>query len=82
MTAADLIRVLLELDQQVCHPRPSEWGKAAALVYSLAAHAERSLPDRKVLGDWEDINLTSILRPAPQVPDQPVLKAIQSEVIP
>jgi hypothetical protein len=82
MTAADLIRVLLELDQQVCHPRPSEWGKAAAIVHTLAAHAESSLPNPKILGDWKAIDLTSISRPAPRVLHQPTLDTIQSEVIP
>lgn len=82
MTAADLIRVLLELDQQVIHPRPSEWGKAAAIVHTLAMHAEPSLRDPKVLGDWEAIDMTPISRPAPRVLSQPILDTIQSESIP
>lgn len=82
MNAEQLIKVLLELDQQVIHPRPSSWGKAAELVMNLAAHAERSLRRdglSELLGDYESVDLSSVRRRAPKDLDQPTLDAIMAE---
>lgn len=78
MTAADLIRVLLELDQQCLTARPSAWGRAAELVATLCDHAEPSLRDPKAMGDWRSVDLAPARRRAPRELNQPVLDAIQA----
>lgn len=77
MNAEQLIKVLLELDQQVISHRPSEWGKAALLVADLCEYSEphRCAPPGR-LGDWESVDLKPIDRRAPGRLDQPVLDAI------
>lgn len=45
VTAATVIRILLELDQQCLTARPSGWGKAALLVRELCAHAKGGMSD-------------------------------------
>jgi hypothetical protein len=79
--AASLIRLLLELDQQVIHPRPSAWGQAAELVATLCMHAEGSLARSApaLLGDWEAVDLSGVNRRPPQRLDQPTLDAILSK---
>ncbi len=77
MTVADIINVLLELDQQVISPRPSEWGKAAELVRDLAEAAEPSMRDPKRFGPWEEIDLSSVHQRAPREIDQPTLNLWQ-----
>jgi len=63
MTVKELIQVMLELDDQMMHPRPSSWLVAAQLVHELATHAEPSLrrgagPD--IFGEsWETVNVSS-----------------------
>lgn len=57
MTAADLIKVCLELDRQWLTSRPSPWGEAAELVAWLCGRAGAFHPvDR--LGDWRSIDLS------------------------
>ena len=63
MTVKELIELMLEIDDQIVHPRPSQWLFAAQLIHELATHAEGSLrrglgPD--IFGDgWEDVNVAS-----------------------
>jgi hypothetical protein len=76
MTAARLIRLLLEFDAQVVGPRPSDFGRAAVLVARLCEHAEPSLRSPATLGDWRAVDLTAVGRPAPVRLDQPILDAI------
>jgi hypothetical protein len=78
MTVADLINVLLELDQQVIHPRPSEWGKAAELVHALAVAAEPNVCNP---GPWKDIDMSSVRRRSPQEIRQPTLDQWQAKHI-
>lgn len=83
MTAEQLIRLLLEFDQQVISPRPSSWGEAAELVADLCRHAEVTSvywpiePMR--LGDWRSVDLSAVRRRAPVELDQPVLDKIMEE---
>lgn len=79
VTAADLIRILLELDQQVICPRPSAWGLAAELVATLVEHAEPSLRNTAALGDWRSVDLTGVRRPAPRELSQPTVEALTAE---
>lgn len=73
MTVADLIKVLLEMDQQVISPRPSVLGVSAKLVAVLAEHAEPSLRRPDLMGDWRSVDLSSVERQAPRELDQPYL---------
>lgn len=63
MRVKELIQLMLELDDQVLHPRPSPWLVAAQLLHDLASHSEGSLrrgngPD--IYGDgWESVNVSS-----------------------
>lgn len=77
MNAAQLIRVLLELDRQVVSPRPSAWGEAAELVALLADHAARTCADSELFGDWRDVDLSGVRGPAPQRLTQPETDAIR-----
>jgi hypothetical protein len=82
VTVADLIRVLLELDQQIISPRPSSWGVAAELVHALAEHAEPTLrpgPGPDIFADWDKVDLSQVKRRAPRDLNQPMLDAILSE---
>lgn len=77
MTLADLLRVLLELDQQCLTSRPSPWGRAAELLSILADHAEPSVRDASLLGDWRSVDLSTARQPATRGLDQPTLGLIQ-----
>lgn len=69
ITAADLIRVLLELDQQVICPRPSAWGLSAELVGRLALIADLNPAVSEpgpLLGNYQSIDLSPVRRPAPR----------------
>ena len=81
MTAADLIRVLLELDQQYVSPRPSSWGRAAELVHRLAAYYEGNEADspeaQRLLGDWRSIDLSQVRGKAPRELSQPTVDLIR-----
>lgn len=70
MTVADVIRMLLEMDQQMISPRPSVLGRAAELVAMLAEHAGPSLRRPDVMGDWESIDLSPARGRAPRDLDQ------------
>jgi hypothetical protein len=78
MNVADLIQVLLELDQQVISPRPSSWGKAAELVARLAGCSEGRLANA-LFGDWRDIDLSQVRQRAPRELRQPTLDRITAE---
>ena len=54
----EVIDVLLSLDDQVVHPRPSHWLRAAQLVHALACHAEGSLREDVFGGDWHDVDVS------------------------
>lgn len=60
MTAADVIRMLLEMDQQCISGRPSVVGRAAEIVQALCEHAEGSLRDPALLGDYQQIDLSPV----------------------
>jgi hypothetical protein len=60
MTVADVIRMLLEMDQQFISGRPSALGRAAEIVQTLARHAEPSLRNPALMGDWESIDLSPV----------------------
>lgn len=79
MTAADVIRMLLEMDQQCISGRPSALGRAAAIVATLCEHAEPSLRRPDLLGDWAAIDLSAIKARAPREMDQPTM-ALAEEV--
>lgn len=72
-TAADLMRVLLDLDKQWLTSRPSPWGAAAELVALLCEHAEPSLRRPDVMGDWRTVDLSGVRKPAPRDFHQPDL---------
>ncbi len=75
MTAADVIRVMLELDQQCLTSRPSAWGKGAEIVRQLCILAD--CPGRRdLLGDWESIDISVAFRPATRELNQPTLDTI------
>lgn len=60
MTAADVIRMLAEMDQQCISGRPSAVGRAAEIVQELCRHAEGSLRNPALLGDYESIDLSAV----------------------
>jgi hypothetical protein len=62
MTAADVIRMLMEMDQQFISGRPSPLGRAALLVALLCEHAGPSLRRPDLMGDWESIDLSPVRR--------------------
>jgi hypothetical protein len=76
VTVTDLLKFLLELDQQWLTSRPSPCGLAAELVATLAEHAEPSL--RQNLGGWRSVDLSPVRKPAPRRLSQPTLDAIQA----
>ena len=67
MTAANVIRLLLELDQFVISPRPSLYGEVAEAVRSLCDHAEGDL------GDYQAIDTSAARNDTPWIPDTPIL---------
>jgi hypothetical protein len=67
MSAADVIRLLLELDQFVISPRPSVYGEAAEAVRSLCDHAPVDL------GDYQAIDMSAVRNDVPWIPDTPIL---------
>jgi hypothetical protein len=67
MTAANVIRLLLDLDQFVISPRPSLYGEAAEAVRSLCDHGDVDL------GDYEAIDMSAARNDAPWTPDTPIL---------
>jgi hypothetical protein len=76
MTAANVIRLLLELDQFVISPRPSFYGEAAEAVRSLCDHAEGDL------GDYQAIDMSAARNDAPWIPDTSILDgALRGAVI-
>ena len=58
MDVEQLLEILLSLDDQVVHPRPSNWLRAAQLVHALACHAEGSLRDDVFGGGWEFLDVS------------------------
>ena len=76
MSAETLIRLLLELDQTYESPRPSPWGEAAGLVQTLCVHADGSLRDHDLLGDYLSVDLSAIYKPVADVLHQPLLSAL------
>jgi hypothetical protein len=81
MTAADLIRVCLELDQQVICPRPSCWGQAAEMVSKLACVCENAGQtfNPPIYGDYRTIDLSVIRKRAPCVLEHPQLDRWEAE---
>jgi hypothetical protein len=75
MTAADVIRLLLELDQFVIAPRPSPYGEAAEAVRALCDHAEGDL------GDYQAIDMSAARNDVPWIPDTPILDAALSRAV-
>jgi hypothetical protein len=76
MTAANVIRLLLELDQFVLSPRPSLYGDAAEAVRSLCDRADVDL------GDYQAIDMSAVTSDAPWIPDTPILdEALRAAVI-
>jgi hypothetical protein len=67
MTAAHVIRLLLELDQFVLAPRPSLYGEAAEAVRALCDRAGGDL------GDYQAIDMSAARNDAPWIPDTPIL---------
>lgn len=87
MTAADLLKVLLELDQQCLTSRPSPWGKAAEVLQYMCDHCSGELRNSQggidpfpsdLLGDWRSVDLSVVRKPAPRQLSQPTLDAIQA----
>lgn len=60
MTAADVIRMCVEMDQQFISGRPSPMARAAEIVQELCRHAEGSIRDPRLLGDYESIDLAPV----------------------
>jgi hypothetical protein len=69
MTAANVIRLLLELDQFILSPRPSLYGEAAEAVRALCNRADAEAD----LGDYEAIDMSAVVNDAPWTPDTPIL---------
>ena len=60
MQVKDLIKMMLEMDDQIVCPRPSSFLRAARLIHKLAEAAEPVIRDLEVFGDgWEEINISS-----------------------
>jgi hypothetical protein len=79
MTPADVIQIMLELDQQQIRPRPSAWGKAAMIVRDLCFHAEGSF--RGPMGDLDSLDMGAVHCPAPQTLNQPLTDRIIRETV-
>ena len=78
MTAADAIRLLLELDQFIISPRPSLYGEAAEAVRALCNRADAEAD----LGDYEAIDMSAVMNNAPWTPHTPILDgALRAAVI-
>lgn len=60
MTIADLMKLCLEFDQQQLTSRPSPWGVVAERLAIVCEHAEPSLRDDKILGDWQSVDLSPV----------------------
>jgi hypothetical protein len=60
MTAEQLIKVCLELDQQCVSPRPSEWGKAALMVFELCRAISANQWPNCTLGHWNGVDLSPV----------------------
>jgi hypothetical protein len=81
MTIADLMRICLEFDQQCISSRPSEWGKAALMLRTLAEHldyAEHEPPfkDTSLLGDWSTVDTSQVNAWKPPVLNHSVLPLV------
>lgn len=80
MTVADLIKILLEFDQQCVSPRPSAWGKAAETVWELTCQATGQthlrLGNDVKLGDWKSVDLSPVRKPFTGVASQPTIDRI------
>ena len=79
MTAEKLIRLLLELDQQVVSPRPSDFGLAARLVKRMAYACLGDYIDSDKLGKFWEVDATAVDLPVPRDLHQPVLDEIQAK---
>ncbi len=75
MKAETVLRLLLELDQQVVSPRPSIFGQAAQVVADLCSCAEGVLRDGTLDG-WNEVDLAPIIKPAPSRLNQPILDSL------
>ncbi len=75
MKAEKVLRLLLELDQQVISPRPSIFWEAADTVAELCSASEGILRDGTLDG-WNQIDLSPFLRPAPVKLSQPIIDEI------
>lgn len=64
ITIASLMQICLEFDQQQLTSRPSPWGVAAERLATVCEHAEPSLRDSKILGDWRGVDLRPVRRPS------------------
>jgi hypothetical protein len=76
MTVAKLIRLLLELDQQCVSPRPSLFGEGVELVRMLADHAEPSIRNPDLMGDWEAIDVSQVRKRVGGNLNQPILNTM------
>lgn len=79
MNGEQLIRILLELDQQWLTSRPSPWGEAAELVRTLCIHADPSLRNQSRLGDYGSVDMSQVRRHHAPPLNQPLLTAIMDE---
>ena len=79
INAEQIIQILLELDQQWLTSRPSPWGEAAVLVRTLCIHAEPSLRNEKLLGDYNSVDMSQVRRHHAPPLNQPLLTAIMEE---
>jgi hypothetical protein len=75
MTTADVIRLLLELDQFVISPTPSPYGEAAETVRALCDRAEGDL------GDYQAIDMAPVRNDVPWILDTPILDAALSRAV-
>lgn len=60
MTAADTMKLLLDMDEQIISPRPSHFGRAAMTIFKLADKLAQHTPDAPELGKYLDVDLTPV----------------------
>jgi hypothetical protein len=74
MNVADVLRLLLELDQQMVSHRPSHFGQAAEIVATLADGIDPDiLRDSHLLDGWVAVDLKTVRKPISRELKQPTL---------